>query len=119
MIFDPQEMSEVFVRSIRSVFLPVLPQVLNPNQESETEMSQLHLTLYKVFSQLNNLDESSAPGSDDVNHKLFKSCAVTLSYTPLLILHKIAERRETSTSLEKLTCFSLIQVRITKLPSKL
>ena len=32
------------------------------------------------------LDESSAPGSDGVNHKLLKLCAVTLSY-PLLIIY--------------------------------
>ena len=86
MISDRQEMSEVFVRSFSSVFSPVLPQVVNPHQESDTEMSQIHLTIDKVFSQLNKLDESSAPGSDGVNPKLLKSCAVTLSY-PLLLIY--------------------------------
>ena len=71
---DPQEISEVFVRSFKSVFSLVLPQVVNPLQESETEMSKKHLT------QLNTFNESSAPGSDGVNPKLLKSCAVTLSY---------------------------------------
>ena len=30
-ISDPQEMTEVFVRSFSSVFAPVLPQVVNPH----------------------------------------------------------------------------------------
>ena len=55
-------MSEVFVRSFSSVFSPVLPQVVNPHQESDTEMSQIHLTIDKVYSQLNKLDESSVLG---------------------------------------------------------
>ena len=86
MISDPQDMSEVFVRSFSSVFSPVLPQVVNPYQESEAEMSQIHLTIDTVFSQLNKLHGSSASGSDGVNPKLFKSCAVTLSYIIIIIL---------------------------------
>ena len=85
---DPQEKNEVFVRSFSSVLSPVLPQVVNPHQESENDMSQIHLTVNKMFSQLNNLDESSAPGSDGVNLKLLKSRAVTLSYQLLLIYFK-------------------------------
>ena len=78
-ISDPQEMSEVIMRSFSSVFSLVLPQVVNPHQESETEMSQIHLTIDKVFFQPNKLDESFAPGSDGVNPKQLKSSAVTLS----------------------------------------
>ena len=84
-ISDLQEMSEVFACSFSSVFSPVLTQKVNPYLKRETEMSQLHLTIDKVFSQLNKKDESSAPGSDGINPKLLKSCAVTLSY-PLLLL---------------------------------
>ena len=72
-ISDIREMSEVFVRSFSSVFPPVLPQVLNPHEERETEMSQIH----------------SAPGSDGVSPKLLKSCDVTLSYPLLLIYIKL------------------------------
>ena len=50
---DRQEMSEVFVHSFRSVFSPVLPLEVNPHQESETEMRQIHLSIDEVFSQLN------------------------------------------------------------------
>ena len=67
------------MHSCSSVFSLVLPQVVNPYQDSETEMSQIHLNIEKVFSQLNKLDEPSAPGSDGVNPKLLKSCAVTQS----------------------------------------
>ena len=59
---------------------------MNPHQEGEFEMSQIDLTKDKVFSQLNKLDESFAPGSDGVNPKLLKSCADTLSY-PLLLIY--------------------------------
>ena len=79
MISDPQEMSEVFVRSLSSVFSPVLLQVVNLYQESETEMD-------KAFSQLSKLDKSSAPGNDGVNPKLLKSCAVTPPY-PLMLTY--------------------------------
>ena len=85
MISDPQEMSEVFGRSFSSVFSPVLPQVVNPHQESETEMSSIHLIIDKVFSRLKILDESSAPGSNGIHPKLLKSCAATLPYPLLLI----------------------------------
>ena len=91
-ISNPEEMSEVFVRIFSSVFSPVLPQVVNPHQESEKEMSQIHLTIDKVFSLLNKLNESSAPGSDGVNPKLLKSCAVTLSYILLLFYIYIKEK---------------------------
>ena len=74
------------MRSFSSVFSPVLPQIENPHQESETEVIQIHLTIDKVFSQLNKLDESSAPGSDGVNPKLLKTCAVTLSH-PLSLIY--------------------------------
>ena len=84
MISDPQAMSEVFVRIFNSVLSPVLHQVVNPHQETGTEMSQIHLTIDKVFSQFIKLDESSAPGSDSVNPKLLKSYAVTQS-DPLLL----------------------------------
>ena len=59
---------------------------MNLHQESETEMSQTHLTIDKVFSQLNKIDESSAPGSEGVKRKLLKFCAVTLSY-PLSLIY--------------------------------
>ena len=81
-------MSELFVRNSSSVFSPVSPQVENSHQESETEVRQINLTMDKVFSQRNKLDESSAPGSDGVYPKLLKSCAATLSYQLLLIFIK-------------------------------
>ena len=96
-ISDPQEMSEVFVRSFSSVFSTVLPQVIIPHQESETEMRKIRLTIEKVFFQLNKLDETSAPGSDGVNHKLLKSCVATLSY-PLFLIY-IKSLREGKLSL--------------------
>ena len=65
-----------------------LSQVANPHQESETEKNQILLTIDKVLSQLNILDESSAPGSDCVKPKLLKSCAVALSYPYLLVYIK-------------------------------
>ena len=58
-IYDPQEMSELFVRSFSSVFSPVMSQVVNPHQESETKMRQIHLAMDKVSSQLNKLHESN------------------------------------------------------------
>ena len=60
------------MRSFSSMFSPVLPQVVNPHQVSETRG--------KVFSQLIKLEESSAPGNAGFNPKLLKICAVTLSY---------------------------------------
>ena len=90
-------MSVVFVRSFNSVFSLVLPQEMNPQQEIETEMSQIHLTIDQVLSQLNKLDEFSARGSDGVNSKMFKSCAFTLSYP--LLLNYIKSLREWNLSL--------------------
>ena len=55
-ISHPQKMSEVFVRSFSSAFSSVLPQVVNPHQESKTERSQIHMTLDKVISQHIKLD---------------------------------------------------------------
>ena len=80
MIYVPQEMSEVLVRSFSSLFSPVLPQVVYPHQESESEMSPIHLSIDKVFSQLIRIHESSAPGSDSVDRKRLKSCVASLLY---------------------------------------
>ena len=48
-------------------------------------MSQIHLNIDKAFSQLNSLDESSAPRRECDNPKLLKSSAVTLSCQLFLI----------------------------------
>ena len=73
------EKNEMFVRSFSSVFFSALPQVVSPQLESATVISQMCLTLNVVFSLLAKLVDSSAPGSDEVKSNILEACAVTIS----------------------------------------
>ena len=85
----PAEMNEIFAEYFVSVFRIDGPGTELEHQRSDAEMNPLRLTYDVVLDVLSRLYTSSAPGPDDVYHKLLCECAQAQTLFQYLRVHFI------------------------------